>query len=290
MKALGIPITFSFVTNTYTLTEPYSGLPWKAITGTEVAAILVASFALEALGDSPHASVISSVVDRLANELPETMKVSSDTLSQMLRFETGSRARGSLQYMALLHRAVSERRVMKITYYSNTSREETIRNVEPYSILFHQRHWYVICFCRMRQDMRDFRVDRIRDAYLLDDVFSIPTEFDLDTYLGSAFGMHRGDKEYPVHIRFSEFQARWIQEEVWHESQLIVRRSDGTLDLMMQVTGLNDVARWVLSYGGEAEVISPPALRHRVAVEARRMALIYQDVPVHMININEKST
>ena len=55
----------------------------------------------------------------------------------------------------------------------------------------------------------------------------------------------------------------------------MTERADGSLEVRMQVAGLVDVARWALSYGGEAEVISPPVLRHRVAREARRMAARY---------------
>ena len=118
----------------------------------------------------------------------------------------------------------------------------------------------------------------VRDPGVSDDVFAVPPDFDLEAYLGPAFGMHRGERTYAVHVRFSAYQARWIAEEQWHPSQVMVRRQDGTLDVRMQVTGLADVARWVLSYGGEAEAISPPLLRHRVAREARRMAALYEDV------------
>ena len=52
-------------------------------------------------------------------------------------------------------------------------------------------------------------------------------------------------------MRFSPYQARWIREEIWHESQILTQHPDRSLDVRFQATGLADLARWVLSYGGE---------------------------------------
>jgi predicted DNA-binding transcriptional regulator YafY len=232
---------------------------------------------LQALGDSPHAAILASVVERLSEQLPETVRLAPETLSRMLRFDMGHGVQAPLETMKALHDATRDQRVFRIRYRSNSKDEVTERDVEPYTLVCTQGRWYLIAYCRYRTDMRDFRIDRILSYERIDEVFAIPPDFDLDAYLGPAFGMHRGDRTYPVRIRFSAYQARWIQEEVWHESQFLKRRDDGVLDVMMQVTGLNDVARWVLSYGGEAEVIAPPVLRHRVAVEARRMAKLYEN-------------
>ncbi len=151
----------------------------------------------------------------------------------------------------------------------------TERDVEPYAVVAHQSRWYLVAYCRLRQAMRDFRIDRIRHLELREETFTPRSDFELEAYLGPAFGMHRDDRTYAVHLRFSPYQARWIREEQWHPSQLLVERPDGSLDVHLQVTGLADVARWMLSYGAECEVISPPVLRHRIASEARRMAACY---------------
>ena len=88
--------------------------------------------------------------------------------------------------------------------------------------------------------------------------------------------MVKGDRTYAVHVRFSPYQARWVREEHRHESQVMTQLPDGSLDVRMQVTGLKDVMRWVLSYGAEAEVMCPPVLREKIAHEARRLASLYE--------------
>ena len=87
--------------------------------------------------------------------------------------------------------------------------------------------------------------------------------------------MVRGEPAVRVRLRFSARQARWIREERWHPSQTLTPGPEGTLDLEMEAAGLADLARWVLSYGDEVEVLAPAALRERIAAEASAMAARY---------------
>lgn len=278
LRQIGVPIEFDRRRNTYVLTEPFENLPLLALRRTDLAALLVAQHALEALGDGVHAQTLAAVVERLAAVLPKQVHVEPQTLRRTVRFEPGPHPRDRFAWLAELEGAVDEQRAVAIRYFSNSRGEETARTVEPYALVSYGGRWYLVAWCRLRQGLRDFRLDRIRALAPTDDVFALPPDFDLEAYLGPAFGMHRGERTYAVHVRFTPYQARWIREERWHESQVMLERADGSLDVRMQVAGLVDVARWALSYGGEAEVLSPPVLRHRVAREARTMAALYEDV------------
>lgn len=278
LRQIGVPIMFDRKRRTYVLEGPFENLPLLALSRTEFAAFLVARHALETLGDTIHGPHLARVVQRIAEHLPETVRVPPEVLSRTIRFETGPRPPVPLARLETLEAAVSNQQVARIRYLSNSTGEETEREIEPYTLLSYQGRWYAIAYCRLRQALRDFRVDRIRALAPTGEVFTIPPEFDLEAYLGPAFGMHRGERTYAVHVRFTPYQARWIKEELWHPSQVMVERPDGSLDVRLQAAGLQDLTRWILSYGAEAEVISPPVLRHRIASEARRMAERYADV------------
>jgi len=276
LRRLGVPVAYDRRRQTYYLEEPFTdNLPLIALDRAELAAFLVARLALEAFGDTPDTVLLEAAVERLAAHLPEPIHVDPDTLTRTLRFEMEPRPRTPLRYLDVLRRAAVEQRVVHLHYYANYADALTERDVEPYAIVAHQSRWYLVAYCRLRQAMRDFRIDRIRHLELREETFVRRPDFDLEAYLGPAFGMHRDERTYAVHLRFSPYQARWIREEQWHPSQVLVERPDGSLDVHLQVTGLADVARWVLSYGAECEVIGPPVLRHRVASEARRMAERY---------------
>ena len=78
-----------------------------------------------------------------------------------------------------------------------------------------------------------------------------------------------------VRIRFSPYQARWIRERRYHESQVNEEQPDGGLIVTLRVAGTEEVRRWALGYGAEAEVLEPASLRAALAEEAKKLAKIY---------------
>ncbi|MFI8194615.1 helix-turn-helix transcriptional regulator [Streptomyces sp. NPDC085946] len=69
--------------------------------------------------------------------------------------------------------AVQERRVLRIEY-EKSGRERTVREVEPHLLVAGSRGWFLIGWCRMREDVRSFRIDRIRSASLKEERFPEP--------------------------------------------------------------------------------------------------------------------
>lgn len=78
-----------------------------------------------------------------------------------------------------------------------------------------------------------------------------------------------------VHLRFAAGYEEVPRAVAWAEPPLLLRRRDGSADLMGQASGLGGTLRYALSFGAAVEVIGPPALRRRIAREARRMAALY---------------
>lgn len=275
LRYLGVPVDYDAKRNTYYLTEPFDHLPFVSIRRREWAAFLVARFALDALGDTPDAAHLHGLVERLSMQLPPEVQVHPDTLSRTIQIDRSIRPRHPARFMEPMGTAAERHQIVELHYRGNNRDEETRREVEPYRLLYRDGFWYLIAYCRLRKELRSFRIDRIRGVRVTGEIFSPDPEIDLDVYLDETFGMHWDERKYLVCIRFSPYQARWIREAEWHPTQTMVERGDGSLELRMEVTGLADVTRWVLSYGAEAEVLSPPLLRHRVAAEARRMAAMY---------------
>lgn len=103
-------------------------------------------------------------------------------------------------------------------------------------------------------------------------------DFSLEDYLQNSLGIERGPQVYEVIIRFHRDQARWIKERQWHPGQVMEELPDGSLVLKMPLSGLQEVKRWVLSFGSRAEVLAPPELRREVAREAKELAALYDHI------------
>ena len=82
----------------------------------------------------------------------------------------------------------------------------------------------------------------------------------LDDFMRYSFKvMH--DELYTVKVRISLGWARWVGEKIWHESQKETRLADGGLDITFRVAGLDEIKRWILSFGPEAQVLDPSRLK-----------------------------
>jgi proteasome accessory factor B len=66
-----------------------------------------------------------------------------------------------------------------------------------------------------------------------------------------------------------------VAEVMWHKTQRTKLMSDGSLDFRVTVSGLNEIAWWILGYGDQAEVLQPVKLRRLVAQRAQNMAAMY---------------
>jgi len=69
--------------------------------------------------------------------------------------------------------------------------------------------------------------------------------------------------------------VRLVAEKVWHPSQKLTRKRDGSVVLQLVLADLDEVASWVLSFGPSALVLGPPALRQQVAEAAVATASRY---------------
>jgi len=107
---------------------------------------------------------------------------------------------------------------------------------------------------------------------------SRPADFSLRDHLGGSFGVWNypegvaGDQD--VRIVFRGYAARVISERRWHPSQEIgpIPGEEGAIELRLRLRGLEEVARWILSWGRWAEVVEPEELRRRVQEEAAAVA------------------
>ncbi len=121
-----------------------------------------------------------------------------------------------------------------------------------------------------------FVLDRINTVTVTDERFTIPKDFNLDGFMRHSFKvMH--DELYTVKVRISSGWARWVREKIWHESQKVTKLPDGTLEISFRVAGLDEIKRWILSFGPEAAVLEPEKLKEMVRKDlSRNLASIFK--------------
>jgi len=131
--------------------------------------------------------------------------------------------------------------------------------------------FYLVGHCHLRQAIRIFAVERIRELGVLGARFQVPAGFDVHEYLEGAWGIIRGDV-VTVKVLFARSVARYIREHLWHPTQRFRPLDDGQGELTLQAADTLEVRRWILGFGHEAEVVTPAALREALRRETEALA------------------
>src|SRR2546428_7793383 len=91
-------------------------------------------------------------------------------------------------------------------------------------------------------------------------------DFSIGRYLEQSFGVFaRPTKtKHTIRISFDTFAAPLVQERQWHPSQEIKQLRNGGIELSLTLGNLEEIERWILSWGNHAEVLAPAELNDRV--------------------------
>jgi proteasome accessory factor C len=152
--------------------------------------------------------------------------------------------------LAQLDRAIQEHRQVEIDYYTYSRDQRTTRVIEPYRLWTNLGTWYVLAWCHLAGGERQFRVDRVERAELLDATFT-PTE---DTATVAAYEPRPDDPRVVIDLAPA---AGWVIEQYPIESLEEVSGEDGsrTLRVRMAVSGRPWLERLLLRLGPDARVV-----------------------------------
>ncbi|CAB1058078.1 Transcriptional regulator, YafY family [Olavius sp. associated proteobacterium Delta 1] len=172
--------------------------------------------------------------------------------------------------------AAIQKKFVEIDYYTMSRKKKTRRRVAPYKIWFFDGTFYLIGNCGLRENIRIFAMDRIRNLELTDENFEMPEDFNVDEFMKSSFGVFHGE---PVRVRvwFAADSAEYIREKIWHETQIIEPQPDGSIIFEAEVAGIAEIKFWIMKWGANARVIEPEPLRAAIRAEAELMVGSYTD-------------
>lgn len=272
---LRAPVVFNAARNGYCYTQPDYHLPFFSLTEGELIALFLAEQVLRQYRGTPYENDLQRAFGRLTELLPDAVTVNLAAVADALSVTPTAVAVQDLDIFRTLSAAALQRHRLQLDYWTAGRDEVNRRTVDPYHLALIGGDWYLIGYCHLRQDVRMFATPRVRTALDTGVCFERPANFRVDEYLGNSFRAVRGDHMYRVELRFSAAFAGRIAEKMWHRSQALQIQPDGTLLLRMDVSDLRDVMRWVLSWGGECEVLRPAELRRLVHEEAVRVSQQY---------------
>jgi predicted DNA-binding transcriptional regulator YafY len=179
----------------------------------------------------------------------------------------------SASFLPQLRRAIIERRTISFDYHTRYSEDgraaRNTREADPYAMLHYGDAWYLIGHCHLRQDIRNFRLDRMTGLRLLDKNFNRPPSFRLESPVDDQ-------RNLKVLALFSSEVASWVRESRSYYVDSMEEVADGLL-VTMRVRVENEIFQWLFSWGSHVHVLEPESLRRRFTTEAGKILENYSD-------------
>jgi proteasome accessory factor B len=268
---LNLPLEFSHAQNGYHYTEQVSAFPTLQLTEGELIALVVAEKALQQYRGTTFEKPLLSAIKKMEESLPDTVSVNLADVDQSISFRTRAEPILDLATFDALSRAASHCRQLEILYRKAGQHEPSRRVVDPYHLANINGEWFLFAHDHLRGDVRTFAPARILEIKSTGKAFNRPQKFSLEDRLRDSFGVISGGEKQRVVLRFTPAAADYIREKKWHPSQSLKELAKGGVELTMTLSSLEEVARWVLSWGGNARAIHPRELAEKVRDSAKRI-------------------
>jgi proteasome accessory factor B len=260
LRAVGIPVEVAptdvwGVEEGYTIPKERYYLPEISFTPEEVAALFVASHAPGEDGEAAQA------FRKLAQQ------AETGVLSTLAGVPTPTGVDTSGPHLAEAADAVARQRRVKFRYRPMQGRAGE-RDVDAWGLVFRTGAWYIVGNDRRRGEPRSFRLSRVlspvRDA---GEGKAPPDGFRAAEHVAAGpWGF--GEPEVRAKVAFSPKVAWWALSGV-PEARTLRTRKDGWTEAEVPAAGTDSFASWILSFGPDAKVISPKAVRDAIVASLK---------------------
>lgn len=224
-----------------------------------------------------EAKALIAAIDLIGDHIPDVelsgarakivAALGADPMEQGLQVASRAGSDDS-KISAVVSRAISERRLLELDYYKVNEDEFTERVIEPYALMNGREGWYIGAFDPDKDDVRHFRLDRIKTARLSRRRFT--PRPDVNPAAAVEGWARTGEVEASriARVWVAPERARWARERrrIGHEL------ADGSVIAEIPFKGTDWLVREVLAEAGDAAVIAPQDAREAVlaAVTALR--------------------
>lgn len=147
----------------------------------------------------------------------------------------------------IIKSAILNKQLIQFTYY-NSNGEKSKRIVEPLQIWFKDKSWYLVSYCKLKQDYRIFKIARIKEVKMLQEHFEreLPKEEENEKHNFEIIELELEINKVMTYRVYDEF-----------ESKEITKKEDGNFIIKVKYPENEWVYGYILSFGEYIKVLSP---------------------------------
>ncbi len=275
---MGCPINFDHDGNRWVIGTLLGGkrfeLPGLWFNASEVYALLAMQHLLKGVEPGllePHLQPLKDKLEAMLGESPAKAK----DIEKRIKLIHFAGRRVEVKNFELLTEAVLERKRVVMRYFNRDKGEVTEREVSPLRIVHYRENWLLDAWCHLRNELRSFALDAIRDVTITNKTAIEVGREALAEHFQSGYGIYAGKADKRAVLKFNPARAQYVSLERWHTKQTFKWLDDGSYVLEVPYSKDQELVMDVLRYGADVEVLAPPELRKRVAEQLCVAAKIY---------------
>ncbi len=272
---LNMPIAYDQLHFGFAYTEPVTNFPSIEVTEGEIVALFVAQKAMELYKGTPFERSLKTAFRKITEGLKDTVAFHWGEVDSSISFRGLGTSVADLELFEAVSRAVLDSHELDFEYKKLGGSQYEARRAQPYHLGCVENQWYLFGYDLARQQLRTFALPRMRKVRNMNARFKRPADFSISKHLGDSFGVFTGKANHRVRIHFDAFASRLVGERHWHSSQKIKQLPGGEIELTLDLGSLEEVKRWILSWGEHATALEPPALVTQIKEVAESLVRNY---------------
>ena len=268
LEEAGVPIIGEAGTG-YRLMEGYK-LPPVMFNQDEASALLTAAKLMQSLSDAPSSKHYSTALDKIKAVLRMAEKhhiADIDEHVAVVPHPAFVYQKPTELHLSKILQAIAGNRVLQFSYTSIGKNEKLERKAEPVGIYYQGSHWYLVAFCRLRKDYRNFRTDKITHLLLTGEP-ATKTHPPLQDFLHRVTEKRQLQK---VVINVDSSIVKYFGEQKYYNGFVKEEHTATGVCMTFLTASLAGFARWFMLFGEEATIVEPLELKEIVAGLAEKI-------------------
>ena len=219
LQDLGIPVEAGRGRYGCYRLRPGFKLPPLMFTDEEALAVTLGLLAARRLNLAAAAPAVEGALAKIGRVLPTSLRESVLALQETLVLDfPPTHVAPRSEIVSTLSIATQQERRVHLCYLAWNG-EESERGVDVYGLVYRTGFWYAVGYCHLREDLRVFRLDRVRSAHMCEETYTRPLHFDCLEYVTRSIALTPG-----------QWYVEVLLETTLEEAQRVVPATLATLE------------------------------------------------------------